>query len=543
MCRSHRWTVLRVALASRRCLRVASRVRASPCVRVPRLDSRSHCHPSPILWVKVTASGRIRVASLESRYSLMPAKWCDVCRGDAEGSADLLKCARCPKRFHLECTGLKILPNNWVCSSCEEAGCSKRSVVKEHVRAVRAVHKRLREHASTFYRRAATSLAPFVPAEKLAQLQQGGAVAAPLTIGAAEPYVKAALRPYQVDGVNWLLRQYAAGTGGILGDEMGLGKTIQTLAFLAALKHAGLPGPHLVVTPLAVLQNWANELKRFTPGLSFVKVHGGLSERDRLLTDDAVLNARFDVYLTTYDTLRAEEAFFTEGLLFHTITIDEGHRLKNEASSLCASLGRISVPFRLLLTGTPLQNNLHELWALLSYILPGVLVAADEKFDRAASLHGGSMDRDGVARARNLLECLMIRRVKSQVESSLVTFASGSNHRGAVQWPRLLAAAIWRARSSLSRDERLFGPSHAAAEGRVRSEATAHGAAASMVHGAASWRRPERRRARPSHGAAASREDDAAVSRAPFVKPGSRRPPQCMRAYCCKLRKTPDYSL
>ena len=93
---------------------------------------------------------------------------------------------------------------------------------------------------------------------------------------------------------------------------MGLGKTVQTLTFLAALKAKGLPGPHLIVTPLAVLQNWANEIKRFTPGLSFVKVHGGTTERDRLLTDPAVLEATYDIYLTTYDTLRAEEAFFTE---------------------------------------------------------------------------------------------------------------------------------------------------------------------------------------------------------------------------------------
>ena len=82
-------------------------------------------------------------------------------------------------------------------------------------------------------------------------------------------------------------------------DEMGLGKTIQSLSFLAALKDAGLPGPHLVVTPLAVLQNWANEIKRFTPGLRHVKIHGGLQERDRLLSREDVLGGEFDVYLTT----------------------------------------------------------------------------------------------------------------------------------------------------------------------------------------------------------------------------------------------------
>ena len=99
------------------------------------------------------------------------------------------------------------------------------------------------------------------------------------------------------------------------------------------------------------------------------------------------------MYLTTYDTLRAEEAFFTEAFLFHTVTIDEGHRLKNEASSLCASLARLPIPFRLLLTGTPLQNNLHELWALLAYVIPNTL--SSSAFDAAASvgLDDGHRDR------------------------------------------------------------------------------------------------------------------------------------------------------
>lgn len=96
--------------------------------------------------------------------------------------------------------------------------------------------------------------------EVLEQLKSGsgsvGTDAVPLQVGPAEPYVLAALRPYQVDGVNWLLSQYAIGTGGILGDEMGLGKTIQTLVFLSALKASGLHGPHLIVTPLAVLQKY-----------------------------------------------------------------------------------------------------------------------------------------------------------------------------------------------------------------------------------------------------------------------------------------------
>ena len=351
--------------------------------------------------------------------------WCSVCRGDAESHDDLIKCRGCKTKYHLNCAGLRAWPDSkeWRCDGCVGSD-SKNSGLQKRIRAVRAVHKEISSRAAGFFEQNKAALAPFVSADAMARLTAGGAAvlakAKPLTIGAHEPYIKAQLRAYQCEGVNWLLAQYAVGTGGILGDEMGLGKTIQTLAFLSRLKAAGLPGPHLVVTPLAVLQNWANELKRFTPELSFVKIYGSASERDRLLNSAAVVQAEYDVYLTTYDTLRAEEAFFTEAFLFHTITIDEGHRLKNEASSLCASLARLPIPFRLLLTGTPLQNNLHERWALLSYILPGTL--SSESFDGAArvGLDGGQMDHSAVAQARLLLESLMLRRVKSQVETSLL---------------------------------------------------------------------------------------------------------------------------
>ena len=256
---------------------------------------------------------------------------------------------------------------------------------------MKAIHANIKTRQVTFYKREARQLKPFVDAEKLSSLKSGSAPKTQtISIGPSEPFVNATLRPYQVDGVNWILKQYALGTGGILGDEMGLGKTIQTLSFIGALKAAGLPGPHLVVTPLA-------------------------------LSDKDVVEGIFDVYLTTYDTLRQEEAFFTESFLFHTITIDEGHRLKNEASSLCASLSRLAIPFRLLLTGTPLQNNLHELWALLSYLLPGVLSRAGEvAIEEAVDVEAGEMDRSAVGQARALLESLMIRRVKSEVEGSLL---------------------------------------------------------------------------------------------------------------------------
>ncbi|OEU15290.1 SNF2_N-domain-containing protein, partial [Fragilariopsis cylindrus CCMP1102] len=247
----------------------------------------------------------------------------------------------------------------------------------------------------------------------------------PFQIGKSPKFVNAVLRSYQVEGVNWLLSRYNLGTGCIVADEMGLGKTIQSLSFIAALKNEGLPGPHLVVTPLAVLQNWANEIKRFTPGLSHIKIHGSMSERDRLLSRDDVLGGEFDVYLTTYDTFLSEEAFFTESFLFHTVIIDEGHRLKNASCKLCKGLARLNTPFRVLLTGTPLQNCLAELIALLQYILPSVpieehLLLPPSTTNSTDNAETKGLDRALISQARILLESCMIRRIKSEVEASLL---------------------------------------------------------------------------------------------------------------------------
>ena len=200
---------------------------------------------------------------------------------------------------------------------------------------------------------------------------------------------------------------------------MGLGKTVQTLSFLATLKEHNLGGPHLVVTPLAVLQNWQNEVKKFCPGLSSIKLHGTQVERDRIFTMPEVLRGDYDIYLTTYEMLMTEESFFTENLMFHTIIIDEGHRIKSDQSKLTASLARISAPFRLLLTGTPLQNSMNELWSLLHYILPAALKDCREQFEQACSVIEGQLNKKAVSQARALLETLMLRRIKSEVEKSL----------------------------------------------------------------------------------------------------------------------------
>lgn len=123
---------------------------------------------------------------------------------------------------------------------------------------------------------------------------------------------------------------------------MGLGKTIQTITLLATLKHKfDVPGPHLIITPLAVLQNWANEITRFAPTLTFRTIHGNIAERHSVLSLPDVISGEYDVYLTTYETIICEEAFFCDSWTWASVTIDEGHRIKNENAKLRNSVSNM----------------------------------------------------------------------------------------------------------------------------------------------------------------------------------------------------------
>jgi SWI/SNF-related matrix-associated actin-dependent regulator of chromatin subfamily A member 5 len=168
----------------------------------------------------------------------MRRTWCDVCRGDSDGSNDMCKCTKCPRRFHAECCST--LPgadlSSWVCQNClnsDDADVSAAKAAKATTKRVRALHADLLRSSCLFYHKERTRLAPFVPQDRLVALAKGSALVArakaiqPMSLGPAEPFIRAEMRPYQVDGVNWILAQYMAGTGGILADEMGLGKTLR----------------------------------------------------------------------------------------------------------------------------------------------------------------------------------------------------------------------------------------------------------------------------------------------------------------------------
>lgn len=182
------------------------------------------------------------------------------------------------------------------------------------------------------------------------------------------------LKHYQLEGVQWLDCLCNAEGSGILADEMGLGKTFQVIAFLCKGIEAGtIRGPSIVICPSSTLNNWLNECAKFAPTLRVVAYYGSQPERisQQMLYED---ESSYDVMVTTYNVATGNkmDRAFLRRRQFHSMILDEGHMVKNCMSSRYKWLMQIRTPFRLLLTGTPLQNNLQELVSLLTFILPKV---------------------------------------------------------------------------------------------------------------------------------------------------------------------------
>ena len=227
------------------------------------------------------------------------------------------------------------------------------------------------------------------------------------------------MREYQIAGLNWMIRLFDHGINGILADEMGLGKTLQTISLLGYLaEYRGVTGPHMVVVPKSTLGNWMNEFKRWCPMIRTFKFHGNAEEREAQKAKFLVPGG-FDVCVTSYEMVIKEKTALKK---FHWryIIIDEAHRLKNENSRLSIVLRTFSANNRMLITGTPLQNNLHELWALLNFLLPEVFGNAgqfDEWFANVEDGEGGS--GAVVSQLHKVLRPFLLRRLKTEVETSL----------------------------------------------------------------------------------------------------------------------------
>ncbi|XP_048669828.1 chromodomain-helicase-DNA-binding protein 1-like isoform X7 [Marmota marmota marmota] len=225
------------------------------------------------------------------------------------------------------------------------------------------------------------------------------------------------LRPYQLEGVNWLAQRFHCQNGCILGDEMGLGKTCQTIALLIYLTgRLNDEGPFLILSPLSVLNNWKEEMERFAPGLSCVTYAGDKEERAHL-QQDLKQKSRFHVLLTTYE-ICLKDAPFLKSFSWSVLVVDEAHRLKSQSSLLHKTLSEFSVVFSLLLTGTPIQNSLQELYSLLSFVEPD-LFSKEQMEDFVERYRDIEKESKSASELHNLLQPFLLRRVKAEVATEL----------------------------------------------------------------------------------------------------------------------------
>eukprot|EP01018_Ginkgo_biloba_P031451 Gb_18893 [translate_table: standard] len=239
------------------------------------------------------------------------------------------------------------------------------------------------------------------------------------------------LKPYQLVGVNFLLLLHRKNIGGaILADEMGLGKTVQAITFLTLLKHLDKdPGPHLIVSPASVLENWERELKKWCPSFSVIQFHGAeraaLSKRLNYLAKSGE-PPPFNVVLVCYSLFERHSAQQKDDRKvlkrwrWSCVLMDEAHVLKDRSSYRRKNLMAVAqnAKQRLMLTGTPLQNDLQELWSLLEFMMPNIFETGD--VDLKKVLSASAEDTDLIVRIKSILGPFILRRLKSDVMQQLV---------------------------------------------------------------------------------------------------------------------------
>lgn len=243
------------------------------------------------------------------------------------------------------------------------------------------------------------------------------------------------LKPYQLEGLNWLITLYENGLNGILADDMGLGKTIQSIALLAFIYEMDTEGPFLIAAPLSTVDNWMSEFERFAPDIPVLKYYhqGGIKERTKLLKKFFKATKGTGVVVTSYEIIiRDADEIMSKQWKF--LIVDEGHRLKNINCKLIQELKRINTRNRLLLTGTPLQNNLGELWSLLNFIMPDIF-ADFEIFSRwfdfkdldlessSAKLNkviNDELEKNLISNLHTILKPFLLRRLKKTVLAGIL---------------------------------------------------------------------------------------------------------------------------
>ena len=237
-------------------------------------------------------------------------------------------------------------------------------------------------------------------------------------IGRAEPPagLRARLRPYQQDGFGWLAFLWEHRLGGILADDMGLGKTLQCLALIShARQRDPAAAPFLIVAPASVVANWPAEAARFAPGLKVVPVSGTVARLGQGLGE---LAAGADAVVTSYTLLRIDFAAYAE-LGWSGLLLDEAQQAKNRQSKIYQCARRLAAPVKIAITGTPLENNLMELWSLLSITAPGLFPSPDRFRDYYARPVERQGDSERLAQLQRRIKPLVRRRTKEQVAADL----------------------------------------------------------------------------------------------------------------------------
>lgn len=265
--------------------------------------------------------------------------------------------------------------------------------------------------------------------------------------------VHGTLKAYQVEGLKWMVSLYNNNLNGILADEMGLGKTIQTISLVTYLVEMKKNhGPFLIIVPLSTMGNWVRELDLWAPSLSKVVYRGDKSTRKNI-QQTQMASGDYNVVLTTYEFTVKDQNVLSP-IYWQYIIIDEGHRMKNANCKLAMTLGvRYKSRNRLLLTGTPLQNNLTELWALLNFLLPTIFASADtfetwfkKPFETTALGDSAELEEEEtllvINRLHQVLRPFLLRRLKTDVESQLPQKVEHVLHCAMSSWQKVIYRQI-----------------------------------------------------------------------------------------------------
>lgn len=249
---------------------------------------------------------------------------------------------------------------------------------------------------------------------KLKEIQQQMLGEAPYSARQIPEEIQASLRNYQMDGVRWLDRLRSMHLNGILADDMGLGKTLQAIITVTQYKKEHPHGQSIVVCPTSLVYNWKEEFGKFNPTLRVLPIDGNPQQRKKLLND----MKQYDVLITSYTLLQKDIEFY-KNISFGYAILDEAQHIKNRGTRNAQSVKMIQAAHRLILTGTPIENSLDELWSLFDFLMPGLLSSYDrfvEKYIRQPSQTQGGKNLENL---RRKVAPFILRRMKKDVLEDL----------------------------------------------------------------------------------------------------------------------------